>query len=806
MCEEVRKAIQRYRKFVLGRDNNDYNLIVLSPKETVTEEIENSRDKLLLVIGSRARIDESGFGFLGEMFPSSVKLVDLSNIHPISFSFDSGRGIDLAPLQEDFDRVKQILKDAMFPELSLYEFSGKYGKHFSSEPKAVQGHQSEDEVRFFGQMILYLGGMQLLRNLGFSSEAPLKILYIENNIERKMETIDSRLAKFLKAETSLKDVINVLFNNSRLFEFYIHDGREEKYGELYRKLLAKVGKGNPEDAKVRVKKLDNEGNLFEYGEVPLRNFNFILVDIFLGNDVPDGVDFINLFRELIPHVPAFILSMSDSVFTIQEAIKKGADFYIMKNQIFSLPLTYVKYINSMGEAIKLLDDKKYRRSITGNTRYWGFKKNMLWYGDKCYHMVDHSYNHTLDDWRFVNSVLSSLAKEVGKENFLKIANDSSTVSEEDVNEYKKLKDKILYSFLMGVWLHDIGHKGSAEYGDAHLIRDNHGYISGKWILKYPYLFGFAEEDDYYRKFEFDNVSAIEALYNREGEPLSIVEMTALFAMYHKSNTPLDKNEANTLLGKGKNIPLEYYPYRDKKRPPITLRDILEKRGFGLNDSEKEINIVRTFVSLEALFRLLDAIDIRNVRSGTGRELKMKLAIDKEDEKFLLRKLQLEINNMLNKQSNLEELPRLIMARYFLVDLREKLERGEIIKFEIPPGFVDETTVENLKNLVDFAAFISFNPTHLYLHSSVKDITIFYRGRGKFLIIIDSDRTKEELDRIEVKERARKPQTVFERLVGRNNYIFSEVEGAKRFLSEWLSEVKVELRTSDGKSFSQSMKI
>ena len=167
----------------------------------------------------------------------------------------------------------------------------------------------------------------------------------------------------------------------------------------------------------------------------------------------------------------------------------------------------------------------FRRNLLGNIRYWNFKKHLLWFGDKCYHMVNHSFDHSLDNWKHMDMVLSDLIRIRGMDHIL--GHDET---------YQK---KLLYSLLMAIWLHDIGHKGADLYGEPHLIRDNHGYISGLLILRYPHLFRILDDDNSYRDLPFKEFSAIEAIYFRRKEGLSVTEGIALFSMYHKSNTPMD---------------------------------------------------------------------------------------------------------------------------------------------------------------------------------------------------------------------------------------------------------------------------
>ena len=410
-------------------------------------------------------------------------------------------------------------------------------------------------------------------------------------------------------------------------------------------------------------------------------------------------------------------------------------------------------------------------NLLRNIRYWRFKRDLLWFGDKCYHMVNHSFNHTWNDWNLANQILPPLIQY--RRNFLS--------SEE------------LYSFSMAIWLHDIGHKGNERYGEAYQIRDNHGLISGEIILTNPENFNIYQLDNYYKglKFPVGNMkkSLPQMIMEREipERRMTIPEMIALLSIYHKSNTPITRTEANLLFSKNRLIPIDYFRNCDIKKDVITLQDICEKR---LNRRE-----AKKFVSLAVLFRLIDSLDISKNRVGDSTEEKIKKSVINWDKEYLIEKVNKEARLVADKLGKNNSAIKMLIYKTLGGDIVEKLNKNEKIDIENIKRIVgDEEELYNYLSCLFFAYFVSVQTGHFDLHSSVDKVEINlnkYRGIWNFIIDIYSNRKKEDLKKLEVKELGKPSQSIFERLIGKeendlygeNSYFYSEISNSAEHLKE-----------------------
>jgi len=101
-------------------------------------------------------------------------------------------------------------------------------------------------------------------------------------------------------------------------------------------------------------------------------------------------------------------------------------------------------------------------------------------------------------------------------------------------------------------------------------------------------------------------------------------------------------------------------------------------------------------------------------------------------------------------------------------------------------------LENYKALVDYAAFIALQPDHFDLHLSIKGMRFEYIKDDHLLITLITDKDENWLRGRQVRERGRKSQSIYERLIGENNYIFKEIEDVEQYLACFFSCVTVKL--------------
>ena len=605
---------------------------------------------------------------------------------------------------------------------------------------------------------------------------------------------------------------------------HVEPGRKRREREIFREI--KVLNSDPEP-------------IPQKGISSFDNIDLILIDIFLGEDTDlSGLEFLRLFTLLHPEIPAFILSVSEDTEVIGKAVEQGADYYILKKNIFSLPYLYDKYINDLGKLVNYINDRRMRRSLVGCLRYLRFKKELLWFGDKCYHMINHSYNHAKNVWEIANQILPSLL-------------DSDYLEDNQTC----LSDEDIYSFCMAVWLHDIGHKGNEHYGEPHEIRDLHGLISAEIFMKMPESYGISDYKSGgvspYRWVVFgrpktapqlirERLAAFEASgqfikkLKPRGEDaggelnlceyinkLTILEKIALISIYHKSNFPLDEDDLHKLRRKGKRIPADCYYDRNEETSPIHLKSI--------SDVLNSDNIL----TLTALFRFVDGIDINQNRVGDNTEKgikKITIARDVSYQKLKLKKEVERIRDRYIKDAGIGKRFFSLFYKKFIEDIhREQCVTEELKRKQ--RRYLDtmgaDLPLDNYDMLSDYIQFLSVSDGHYGLHNSIAAVKIELlpphdADKKKPLFRIDyiSKRDKNYLnnkDEVEVKVFGEKGGcTIKDYLLGtcekggenRNEddvgYVRRELNAGRKYLEKWFdvenSRIRMKHRAEEGDSW------
>ena len=630
----------------------------------------------------------------------------------------------------------------------------------------------------------------LLRAIVLRKNAGLKVLLIENNPCALLLTIDERFKDVLNKDMTLKDALINSFALAGNSPLYIRKG---KFQGLYHRLIEAKQK-REKDISIRcnlLKDIDcSKGEIQENIKLSLNDIDMILVDIILGEKDVDGVDFVNVLREVAPQIPAFILSITNDYEIIQKAFSRGADLYITKNQIFSVPYLYDAYIDEVGQLIHYISNFKLRHSLLGNIRYWRYKKNYLWFGDKCYHMIDHSFNHIRDDWEIANKMLVPLLRT----GFLK----NEYLANKNKGKAKIIKDNLLYAFCMAIWLHDIGHKGIHRYGEPHLIRETHGIISGEIILSLPPDSFGIENGDNDNNYIYTNllfpvgkekkpVTQLILEKAKQNKILSIPEMIALFSIYHKSNSPLREKEYYEMIEKDKFVPSDFFENSTPGKPVITLERILDKVG---NKEFKE-----DFFALMALFRFIDGLDIKVSRVGDPKEEILKKWVIKRDLEYNFRKMRNLIERMATKFLD-KPLERASFIKNFFIEIKEKIERRESLSInELAKQLSQFREWEEYRMLLSYCYFIGAQGGHFDLHSSVSGIEIVYEGGKCFKITLLTEKDEQELKDMKVYEVGKGTESVYDRLIGENCYVLKELKSGSKDLKRVLKRISIHLKNS-----------
>lgn len=612
--------------------------------------------------------------------------------------------------------------------------------------------------------------------------------FLENpNLKQKILVVDNAL------DDETTKVLEFIHKHFKEMEFYLLDS---KFEELKNK--------NPELSKIEKLVLDGVGFKWQGTEKSLHfdDFDLVLQDLYLGEGEIQGEDLLFYYMDNSPQVPVFVFSIMEDFDLIREVLKRGADYFIPKRLTIGIPHNILKYQERLGKLLLLFsgsdDGLKLKKSLMGNVRKWLHDSDYLWFGDKCYHMIDHSLNHTLNDWKNMDDLLYPILKEKQKGE-----NDDA---EKNVLDFL-LKDENLYSLCMAVWLHDIGHKGNRRHGESYLIRDNHGIISGELLLAQPDLFGVKDNNVAYKDMVFpfgpqekpvtqmirEHVEKKRKDMNKVG--LSILEKIALLSIYHKSNSPLSKEDYQQMVIKDKDVPTDFFQNSDRNKNEITLDDIV-------NGDDK-------FLTMAALFRFIDSLDIKKNRVGDEKASRHKKRIIQQDKEYQKKMLLKEVENM-SKVGQGDEATRLAFFKTFYLDVVEKIDRGESVSHLELRKVAPKDVVEQLENYfarVNYASFISVQDGHFDLHSSIEKVEIKVEDNStnpvKIKIHYISGWGKEQLEKEKVvKELSDKEKkSVREHLIGtkekefKDGYVIREWDKGK----EWLKIFKIEqivLETSD----------
>jgi hypothetical protein len=433
-------------------------------------------------------------------------------------------------------------------------------------------------------------------------------------------------------------------------------------------------------------------------------------------------------------------------------------------------------------------DLKLRKNLIGNIRYWHFKKDLLWFGNKCYHIVDHSFNHAKNVWNIANQILFPL---------------SETLENLDLGED-------LYAFCMAIWLHDIGHKGNGRYGEPHQIRNLHPLISCELILQNPSHYGiFLEEEEkkiysYYANYTFSKeksgISLIRDRISLASQKISLLEKIALLCAYHQKNCPITAEDVK----REERIPIDYYQNGDKDNKVLTLESIYDNE---------------IFLSLAVLLRFIDGLDINKNRVGDINEKEGRKKTIENDLEFTFKELKREVERIITT-TPIEKGKDDIFRILFYEKVREEIQRDRWIAEEIKKEqryFLNNLSpspykqMENYWTLVDHCLYLSVQEGHFNLHSAIDNIKIENISGKKIRITYYSNRTAEELlnkEKFGVKEYWEKEEkSIAEHLLGKGKekgYVMKKLSLNKDLLERWFSleENDIYLHTADGKELNK----
>lgn len=661
------------------------------------------------------------------------------------------------------------------------------------------------------------------------------------NTELKILIIDNNLRSF---ENPLKELLEIIPE----YKFYLKKleaNKFEQYSKFKKDLEWKKDAEEQKDKIIDLLLLSNDGadSLKEtkIKEIKIKNLDLILLDLDLGGGGVqlEGEELLELFNQYHPEIPCFIFSSINEFNTIRKTLQGGANGYITKQRMISLPDKIRSYYEEeIGKIVYgYINDDSLRRNLVGNLRYWKYKKDLIWFGDKCFHMINHTYQHAKNNWKIANQILPPIIDYI---NCLATQGDKN----------KSISGEDLYSLYMAIWLHDMGHKGNEQYGDAHEIRDLHGLISGELLLKYPKFYGIYGYSDNVIKSPYqwgtyrhpktapqmirERMAVLDLANSLANDPsdltskdniirkATLLERIALISIYHKSNFPLDDGDIKRIQGKGKKIPNDCRENFDRETYPIHLQSICNFMD-GANPN---------FIGIVTLFRFIDALDIRKNRVGDITEENIKKETIRRDLDQQLLKLKKEVEKLIH----IGKIEKGKERRFFSLFYEQPVEGIRVrkgIDKELKKeqrAFLDllpeEPPTENYTMLLEYIQYLSVQDLHFDLHNSIKEIEITCTERGKgrkphFEIAFISDKTTDYLKSKDhsVREWWQAPdegRSIAEYLLGSTDeekkdnkgnkdkkkipgYVRRELNDGKRYLKKWidLENTSVKLKPSDG---------
>ncbi len=752
---------------------------------------------------------------------------------------------DKKPLKNPFKHLSEMVNDLPTTIKDPFEdFIIETGRFTDPDYRRMKRmkvfHDDPDrpkhEMQYYDYVIAYLKYQSSLKN------EPFNILVIDNkpggvrikSTDESNKPDDSIIKGINK---SLRDALKDIENIFKGYKFWLVEEKKH-FSDLKNHLTNFLQEKNSKDHAINeraiLSKIKNTSGEDEDSK-PCRfnDIDLILIDLFLEEDDMSGIDFLHLFTLLYPQIPAFILSNSEDPEMITKTIKEKADNYILKKCIYSMPFIYYDYIEQLGRLVDYIEDKDLKRNLIGNLRYWRFKKEFIWFGDKCYHMINHSFNHTNNNWLLANQILPHIIDYIEQSE-------------------QQFYDEDIYVLSMAIWLHDLGHKGNEHYGEPHEIRDLHGLISGEIIMKHPEsygIFGYSEQEGCscvspYRWASFSHhKTALESIRERlanimssccmmtnvnettdinriykQVRRLTILEKIALLCIFHKSNFPLDEKDILQFGQKGKRIPLDCYINNDQTTSPIHLKSLTD------------ILIDDNFIRLMALFRFIDGLDINENRVGDGTEEAVKKETIFRDIEYQKLKLKREVESLIEinlRESNLEKRFFNLFYERPVQDLEKNTWISDDLKKE-QRLFLDTLRInlplENYYTLLEYIEFLSVQDGHFGLHNSIISVDIqpmvlpvAKDGLPCFKVSYKSSKRKEQLesDDIKVKIRGEKDgKSIRNHLLGfkdkekiEEGYVRKELNNGKIYLKEWfeIDSTEIIIKTKDDKTEEETRK-
>lgn len=510
--------------------------------------------------------------------------------------------------------LKLSVKDSI---QDLIETSGRAVLEFSHDRSVLQrelGHLEDSwKERYrdhFTRLALEFFASFFLPAAEQFRELPLNILVVDNKPEEILQ-----YNQFLPPQLG--------FAFWKKANWYVWDSNFSKFESQLREITA----GNTQQLSLRTWNPISGKKEEETKKVDAQDLDLILQDQFLAEpERPDitGSRLAEYYADVAPQALVFLCTGTD----VDELAALGemqfTDRVVAKNKLAALPwYYYLAFIETLGSMFweGWLTSKKGTgfggrtslRRLLGTIRTWRREPDILWHAQSLPEMVDHSHPHITDLWRLTDEVLGA-----------RNGDGSPVYSEEDL----PLKERILLA--LGIWLHDVGHRGDEHRTDPVTIREVHGAISESLLFRNPGAFGVKWLLDYCTKKDTPEscpgTCSVNDLTDERG--LCPLRMTGLICRHHQSSAPLSKQKIPSLITGIKTLSdysrvgydmegkLAVDPVAQWCEENVDLEwlasDIRSLDDFQPKAQEGDVDLLR----VACLVRFFDAVHLHRYRAGS----------------------------------------------------------------------------------------------------------------------------------------------------------------------------------------------
>ena len=510
-----------------------------------------------------------------------------------------------------------------------------------SDSRGDQGLTSDE--RFWARKVSALE--HILSRVFLSPGLPLNILVVENNFKDLQgwndKSIERHKALWKSSDSSTESIASCFGYLTQQSRFYLVSKPKD-----FAKIRSATERGRIE---AEIYKPNRNGKLEKDGQdkVPWEDIDLVLQDVMLdkSGNAPTGLHYMPYYLEACPQALVFVLTGMDveSLAMSGDINWKYVDAVISKRKLGTLWWNYHQAFcrvfgrmfwpdfliaKERNDGNSVLGDRQCLRNLFGSLRRWQLEPAILGHGQGLPEMIDHAHRHITALWRLVDDFVGALLENTG-------ANQGSL----------SVENRIL--LVLGVWLHDIGHRGNEFTDDPADVRNTHGGISEYLLLRNPDAYGLQwlandhcdgsckdlsedrlPKDNPRLQHRNDQRSCWE---NGSESNLCAIRQVGILCRHHQSNAPLTTQSLTAMCKKGK-FPTPYTRYKDDGNVHSSQDELEEwlNRTDPLSGwpgsnvrllQDFVVNDKQAFMTLAGLLRMLDGLQVHRVRVGSAASIK-----------------------------------------------------------------------------------------------------------------------------------------------------------------------------------------